>query len=193
VDIPIGLKGQDSKERLCDKQARAVLSPKKKPCVFRAPSRCAINAITYSEAHALNLACTGKGLSQQCFGIVPKIREMDIFLRAEPQRQKVREMHPEVAFWALNHRQSMLFSKKKAEGFEERMAILCQHLPSAERLVESALKKYLRKEVARDDIVDALVGAVLARQFDKLQRFPETPEMDDTGVIMEIVYWEPDE
>lgn len=191
VDIPIGLKSRDAAERLCDKQARAVLSPKKKPCVFRAPSRCAIDADSYAEANARNLACTGKGLAQQCFGIVPKIREMDIFLRSEPQRHKVREMHPEVAFWALNRRQSMRFSKKKAEGFEERMAIIAQHLPPAESLVESAMSTYMRKEVARDDIVDALVGVVLARQFKNLQRFPEAPEMDDTGVIMEIVYWGP--
>ena len=85
----------------------------------------------------------------------------------------------------------MRFSKKKAEGFEERMAIIAQHFPPAERLVESAMSTYMRKEVARDDIVDALVGVVLARQFDNLQRFPATPEIDDTGVTMEIVYWEP--
>ena len=191
VDIPIGLKGRDKDERLCDKQARAVLPPKKKPCVFPAPSRCALDCETYGEASEQNNACTGRKLSQQSFAIIPKIREVDSFLGSEPERFKIREMHPEVAFWALNHRQAMCFPKKKTEGFEERMGILSQHIPGARKVVDLALKQYRRKEVARDDIVDALVGVVLARHFDKLQRFPEEPEYDDTGAIMEIVYWEP--
>ena len=32
IDIPIGLRGRHRDERLCDKQARAVLSANKKPC-----------------------------------------------------------------------------------------------------------------------------------------------------------------
>jgi predicted RNase H-like nuclease len=191
IDIPIGLRGTCPDERLCDKQARAVLPPKKKPCVFPAPSRCGLEHETYSEASQRNFECTGRRLSKQTFGIVPKIREVDDYLENEQQRHKVREMHPEVAFWGLNDKQAMSFSKKSTEGFDERMRILTQHYPSAEELVDLAMHQYFRNQVARDDIVDALVGAVLARQTKELQQFPQVPEIDDKGVNMEIVYWLP--
>ena len=54
IDIPIGLRGMCPDERLCDKQARAVLPPKRKPCVFPAPSRCGLECETYFEASQRN-------------------------------------------------------------------------------------------------------------------------------------------
>lgn len=191
LDIPIGLRGKHPDERLCDKQARKVLQPKRGSSVFPAPSRCALECTSYEEASQRNKACTGRGLSKQTFNIIPKIREVDFFLRSEKRREKVHEMHPEVCFWALNKGQPMTFNKKTTEGYEERVALLSKYYPGSRRIIEMALQQHTRAEVARDDIVDALVGAVTARNSNSLQRFPENPEIDDEDLPMEIVFWIP--
>jgi predicted RNase H-like nuclease len=120
-----------------------------------------------------------------------KIRQVDDFLQKEPQSKKIHEMHPEVGFWALNQRQAMSYSKKTEQGFEQRIELLSKYYSAVGELVDQAMQEYPRKLLARDDIVDAMVCAVVARQADSLQRFPPQPEKDEKGLPMEIVYWEP--
>ena len=74
----------------------------------------------------------------------------------------VREVHPELCFWGLNGGQAMLHRKKTRDGFAERMAILERMLPESARTAREALAKYLRRDVARDDIADALVALATA-------------------------------
>ncbi len=85
----------------------------------------------------------------------------------------------------------MNFNKRSTEGYEERLAVLARYYPNARGIVDMALQQHRRVEVARDDVVDALVGAVTARNVKSLSRFPDTPEIDEMGLPMEIVYWEP--
>jgi predicted RNase H-like nuclease len=191
IDIPIGLKRHQKEERSCDKQARALLQPSRGASVFPAPSRCALNSRSYEDAVRRNRQCTGRGLSKQSFWIMPKIREVDEFVRSGRCDFRIREMHPELCFWALNNKRPMSYRKKSRDGYEERMALLCRYYPKSRELVERALLTYKQKEVARDDIVDALVGAVTARHADSLRALPLVPEIDDEGLAMEIVYWEP--
>ena len=188
IDIPIGLRGEHPDERTCDKLARRVLRPKRHSSVFPAPSRLALDCTTYREASVHNRACTGRGLSQQTFNIMPKIREVDLFLRGNSSGGKIREMHPEVALWALNGERAMGHAKRTKDGFEERMAVLSRYLPNAREIVAMALREHPRKAVARDDVIDALVGAVTARFHPKLQSLPEVPEFDDEDLPMEIVF-----
>lgn len=190
LDIPIGLRGRHPEGRLCDSMAREVLKPIRSSSVFPAPSRCALAAEAYEEASQRNYACTGKKLTRQTFAILPKIREVDDFLRRTEAHGKVREMHPEVCFWALNNARSMNHRKKSVEGYEERVLLLSRFLPGAGEFVEGALKEHGRAGAGRDDIVDALVGAVTARLGD-LRCLPEAPETDDEGLPMEIVYAAP--
>jgi predicted RNase H-like nuclease len=190
IDIPIGLRREHRDERLCDKMARAVLQPKRGASVFPAPSRCALACESYEEASEHNRACTGRRLTRQTWAIIPRIREVDQFLRTETRRAKIHEMHPEVCFWALNIRQPMNFTKRSTEGFEDRLAVLARYYLNSRAMVEMAMRQHRRAEVARDDIVDALVGAVTARNVESLSRFPDTPEIDETGLPMEIVYWD---
>ncbi len=75
----------------------------------------------------------------------------------------VREMHPEVCFWALNKKMEMDHSKKTIEGVNQRLNILSKFHNNSSAILDSSLAKYLRKEVAKDDIIDALVGAVTAK------------------------------
>jgi predicted RNase H-like nuclease len=188
IDIPIGLLRREPQARECDKQARRILGRPRGASVFTAPSRCALDCKTYSEANTRNRACTGRGLSRQCFGILPKIREMDAYLDKPDRRSKIHEMHPEVCFWALNKQTPMAFNKKQVEGFVERLQLLARDCPESQSMIESAMQTYPRAELARDDIVDALVGAVTARFAKPLRRIPEHPARDEKELIMEIVY-----
>ena len=48
--------------------------------------------------------------------------------------------------------------------------------------------KFKRSEVAKDDILDALVGMVVAITFDnKLKTLPASSQLDSRGTPMEIV------
>ena len=163
-------------------------SPKRGSSVFPAPSRCALEDVSYEEASERNRVCTGRKLTKQTYAIIPKIREVDTYLRGERRRNKIHEMHPEVCFWSLNGQQPMNYKKKSVEGYEERIAVLTKYYKKSREIAEVAMQQHARADVARDDIVDALVGAVTARNSKILLRFPETPEIDDMGLPMEIVY-----
>jgi len=132
----------------------------------------------------------GKGLTRQAFEIVPKIREVDDLLaESERARSMVREVHPELCFWAFGEGKPMRNGKKTDDGFRERMAVLEQLLPGCGEVVRSALSRYRRKEVLRDDMVDALVLAATAAAPDStLRTVPATPERDSRGLPMEMVY-----
>ena len=109
-------------------------------------------------------------------------------MRSQDLQGKVREMHPELAFWALNDRKPLHFGKKTREGAEERLEILTRFLPFAEDCYKNALNTYKRKDVAADDILDAMVGAVTAMHFPGIKTLPENPIKDDEGLAMEMVY-----
>lgn len=125
----------------------------------------------------------------QSFNIIPKIKEVDHFMCTKNDYGiDMREMHPEICFWSLNNFKSMAHGKKKKEGFNERIDVLKRHYKHTEAIIEDALSNYLRKELARDDIADALIGAVTAQYSTKLTTLPEVPEIDSQGLPMEMVY-----
>ncbi len=187
VDIPIGLREKDSRKRLCDTEARKVLG-KRSSSVFPPPSRLALDADDYAEASEINFENTGKRLIRQSYTITSKIKEVDDFIISTGLQGKFREMHPEVCFWALNNYESMKFRKKRFVGFEERKFILKKYFSNTDKLIQEARAKYLKKELADDDILDALVGAISARFYKNLKQLPEFPELDEKGIKMEIVY-----
>src|SRR5882724_5840186 len=82
VDVPIGL--TDSGARDCDLLARAHLRAPRSSSVFPAPVRSTLVATTYIQACQLGVKADGRRLSQQAWGILPKIREVDAFLRSDP-------------------------------------------------------------------------------------------------------------
>ncbi|MCI0513134.1 DUF429 domain-containing protein [candidate division KSB1 bacterium] len=187
ADIPIGLREVDKNERRCDLAARRVLK-QRRSSVFPAPARLALNCKTYEAACHANFACTGRKLSQQSWAIAAKIKAMDDFLGTLGPTQKIREIHPEVGFWALNRYAPMQYNKKSQEGFNERIALLSDYGGDAKAMVAAARQKYHSNEVASDDILDAAVAAVTARFQPRLGTLPETPERDPKGLPMEIVF-----
>jgi predicted RNase H-like nuclease len=196
VDIPIGLRDSGSAERSCDVAARAVLGPRKSS-VFRAPVRAALTAPDYPSASAINSDKTrsdrvrGRRLSQQCFAILPKIREVDEYLsRRSSTRVAIREMHPEVCFWALNGGRPLKPKKTRLKGRTERLRILQAHVPALAAFIEARIRGFAHLGVGADDIMDAAVGAAtgfLSRGAPRT--FPADPERDRHGLAMEMVYW----
>lgn len=193
VDIPIGLKEDGLEERRCDKAARHILG-RRGSSVFPAPVRQVLTESTYEAASRTNRRVRGKKISKQTWAIVPKITDVDHLLADVPfARGHVREIHPEVLFWALNGRKAMRFNKKKRPGIEERMAVLGRYEQRTQVIHDDVMANYFRKVVGRDDVLDALAAAVTARLGypDKLATLPENPPRDARGLPMEMVFYNP--
>ena len=190
IDIPIGLRDSGHEERLCDRQARKALGRPRNSSVFPVPCRPSLHARGYRDACRINERCTGRRLSKQSWHIAGKIREVDALLQSHAQaRALVREVHPEVLFWALNRCRCMKHSKRTEAGFGDRLRLLELRYPGSEGIVTTALNAFRRRSVGRDDILDALAAAITGRLGrGSLQSFPDCPERDATGLPMEIVY-----
>lgn len=190
IDIPIGLRDDSGDPRKCDTEARKQLGRGRASSVFPAPIREILHESTYAEAHEKSQDLIGKGISKQSFAITPKIREVDTLLASNTlARDLIREVHPELCFWAFNSQQAMKFRKTTPEGFDERMAVLRHVLPESKEIASDLIARYLRKDVARDDIADALVALATAMQpADALRTLPSEPEKDSRGLPMEMVY-----
>lgn len=190
VDIPIGLRDDTPAPRCCDTAARKLLGAKGSS-VFPAPIRAIFAEPTHATATSKSRKLIGKGISQQTFAIVPKIREVDELLTScGRSKGMVREVHPEVCFWGLNGGREMQHAKKTKDGYAERMALMREVLPQvADQVAEEALKKYRRKDVARDDIADALAAlATAVAPENTIHTVPAAPERDSQGLPMEMVY-----
>ena len=193
IDIPIGLPDSGPDGRLCDREARQLLGRWRASSVFSAPARRTLAAANYPHALKLNRQATGRGLSKQAWGIVPKIREIDTLLcDNRALRGMLRESHPELCFWALNGKQAMQYNKKKREGQQERLLVLEHYFPQCHALFEQVCGEFLRRQVARDDIIDAMVCAVTAKfGYGGYRMAPASPTRDGQGLPMEIVYYTP--
>ena len=190
VDIPIGLPWRDCPVRPCDTLARKCLGRCRASSVFPAPSRAACGATDIADARAKNSAELGRSLSAQAWGICAKVAEVDRFLLGNAASQaRVREVHPEVCFWALNGRQSMQHSKGKGPGSSERLAVLTPHEPRSQALLDTVLREQLRRDVQPDDVLDALVAFVTAAAGPSaVRRLQGQPARDQVGLPMEMLH-----
>jgi predicted RNase H-like nuclease len=188
VDIPIGLPFNEP--RTCDLDARKLMGEGKTSTVFPPSCREALSAETYEEACEINKKVLGKKISLQAYHISKKTKQVDDFLLSNPQaRQKIRETHPEICFWALAGGKTMQFPKKKKHGFKERLDLLKKVFSPTQAMVNAALKRYQRKEVAKDDILDSIAAAIVAcSPVRSLTTVPEMPGKDAKGLPMEIVF-----
>ena len=189
IDIPIGLPS-GGEGRLCDREARRKLVPHRTSSVFPVPVRSALTAETYEEASEKNWKASGKRLSKQTYAIMPKIKEVDSLLRGSAKaRRVVREVHPEICFWALAGASPMRHNKKTGRGFDERIAVLERFHPSAVRCFDEIRTGYRRVDLADDDILDAMALAITASaNRGALRTLPEVPVEDSCGLPMGMVY-----
>lgn len=188
VDIPIGLPSARSPVRECDRRARQLLGRERSASVFPVPARSAIQAAHLSAARRANLREIGRSLSAQSWAIAPKIAEVDAFLSANPS-VPLREIHPEVCFWALASQRPMAHRKSTREGHEERLRILEQVEPAIRSFTAFVLRHTRRKDVAPDDVLDAAVAFVTAeaRQGALVSVVRDSP-IDECGRRMEVLY-----
>ncbi|MDA0979133.1 MAG: DUF429 domain-containing protein [Proteobacteria bacterium] len=158
VDIPQGLTSREP--RRLESLVRRQL-PGKASSVFAVPCREAVYADSYDNACEMNAGRFNRRISLQSWNICPKIREVDRLLRQQPDRApEIYESHPELCFHLLGDGH-VTASKKTAAGVSQRLAVLERYLEGAGQLYESALASWRRRELARDDILDAMVLSLL--------------------------------
>jgi len=184
VDIPIGLSDGD-KPRDCDLAARKLLRGRRASSVFPAPIRPCLPAKDRATASEISFEYSGKRLSCQSFNILGKIRQVDDLMTPKLQ-QRVREIHPEISFWALNDKKPMQHKKIRVVGRRERMKLLSPIFSDLEEIIAEVRRP---RNVAPDDILDALVAVWTAAQavIGKVKTLPENPELDSKGLRMEIL------
>lgn len=185
IDMPIGF-ASSADEIRPDAAARKMISSRS-PAIFSAPGRDSVYAVSEEEQIKKNKESLGKGLSRQTMAIIPKMRELDVFLQTnEEYKNVIKESHPEVCFARLNG--SVVMSKKsKADGLEERLCILRQYLPGFGKNI--VLEKSKEFKCNKDDIIDAVCLAVTGRlsAVGKAESIPEEPLKDRTGLRMQMV------
>ena len=167
VDIPIGL--PDTTPRRADLLARQRLPAGRKSSVFPAPMRVATEATTHVEASAAHRAAAGVGLSIQAFRLVPKILEVDAYVRT-PRSCRVVEVHPEVSFAAMDAA-SVVPAKRTAAGAASREKAL--------RAAGIEPPAYVRGQgYAADDLLDACAAAWTAARVARgdALTLPDPPE-----------------
>ena len=185
IDIPIGL--AEVGPRLCDLEARKRLGPRASS-VFTAPIRPLLAAATWDEACSIRERLERKRISKQAWAIVPKIREVDRALRENPARQGwVREVHPEVCFWAWRG-EPMPHAKKHALGRAARLDLVGRYFGAA--AFHDVRVCHRKAEAADDDILDAFAALWTAERVvqGKSATLPEHPPLDSHRLRMEMVY-----
>jgi len=188
VDMPIGF--PQGSGRAAEREVRARLG-ERQSSVFSVPARAAVMCADYREACAANLAASDppKKVSKQIFHIFPKMREIDALMTPELQARVI-EVHPELAFWAMNGEASLPLPKKvkgqpHAPGLELRKALLAEAGFPLEALPPAA---YRRADVGADDLIDGCACAWSARRIleGRAVCFPADPPLDERGLRMAI-------
>lgn len=197
IDIPIGLPSRDCLYRHCDVEGRVKLraEPNRQRSIFSPPCRAALTTSSHEKANQENIRQIGVGLSRQSWGIIPKISEIDDFLKSNKSaRKRICETHPELAFWSLNNKVPMQEKKKTKAGRDERLKVLQIYIPNGAEIVDyykekANLHRIPSKIAGRDDIIDALVAALVASFHSKGQitSIPNSEQRDSAGLRMEMI------
>jgi predicted RNase H-like nuclease len=192
VDMPIGLPDRtQGSGRLPEQLIRPLLGGRQSS-VFAIPSRRAVEAEDYGEACAMAAATSNppRKVSRQGFALFPKIREIDALLRARPDLvSRIYEVHPELAFWALNGSQALGQPKKvKGNPYGPGMALRRELLTRSGLLPEALIHAVPPRGAAQDDLLDALAGLTVALDIARGggQSFPDPPGRDAHGLPVAI-------
>ena len=184
IDMVIGLRDNITQSRP-DEAAKKELGIKAST-VFPVPSRSAVYAKTEEEQKKANIKTIGKSLPKQSIAIIPKIRELDTFLRDHPDYQgRILESHPEVDFKRLNG--AVITTRKKEHtGFMERKNVLSHYLSRECMSDFYIMAKGL--SCKPDDLMDAACLAVTAafHAHGLSETIPEKPDRDSKGFEMKL-------
>ena len=184
IDIPIGL--TDSGPRECDVLARGMIGPRASS-VFPAPVRPVLEFDDYELANVRSREVQEKGITQQTFAIVPKIRSVEnALLHDERLRARVFESHPEVSFAAWNG-SPIEHPKRTGEGAALRKGLVESFFG---RFAFEFAREFLPRTVADDDILDAFAATWTAWRIAAgiAKSLPTLPRRDSKGLRMAIWY-----
>ncbi|HEX2075025.1 MAG TPA: DUF429 domain-containing protein [Geodermatophilus sp.] len=157
IDMPIGL--PENRPRRCDDEARERLRGLGAgSSVFPTPVRAVLATDDYAEARALSRAATDppRAPSAQAFRLVKAIRALDDAL-GDPPPERVVEVHPELAFRALDPR--VRDPKGTARGTAQRPRALEQVMGVMEALAGAPPR------VPAVDALDACAAAWSAQRI----------------------------
>lgn len=176
LDMPIGLAEGD---RTCDKEARALLGPRRSS-VFAPPARRVLHETTFRP---------GMGISLQAFDLLPRLRDVDATMTPALQA-RVKEAHPELAFAALGGA-PMRHPKRTQEGRAERGCALGRIPGDPFRAVRRDPLGWKKTQglrgVAVDDLLDACALAWTAQRIARQEaRALGDGARDARGLAMEI-------
>ena len=210
VDIPIGLPRGDgchkegceahhrnkagSAVRCCDVKARKKLRPHLTSTVFPVLLRETLSVGDYHEANRITKHHTERGLTRQSYALRKRIKEVDDLLVKRKTACEIREVHPEICFWALAKRGPMEHRKKTSAGFRDRLQLLESFLASACRDFTEIRTRFRSWQLADDDILDAMAAAITASARENMLRWlpdrsaEDEPPRDCSGRRMEMVY-----
>jgi predicted RNase H-like nuclease len=175
IEVPIGyLEEHIAGGRQCDREARAILGPRRGAAVRSAPTREQVEGDAGVSLAGLD-AVTGK--------LMPRYREMAPEMAPYRQRQ-VYEVNAELSFFQLNEDLPLKYSKRTGAGQQERLALLTKKIPGLDRITDAELRG-----VPRAHMLDVAAFLWTARRvFAKAAtRIPEDPEWDESGLRMELV------
>lgn len=185
IDIPVGLPERITGPGRAAEQAVRPLLKGKSASVFSMVARAAVMAdASYEETCRIARALSSppRAISRQGFNILPKVREVDLALRADPGlAARVHETHPEVVLTRLSGA-PVKESKKSAEGERLRRSILNgSGLALPDRLPRLA-------GAAPDDLVDAAICLVSAERIAAglARPHPSPPDVDAFGLPIAI-------
>ncbi len=189
VSLPYAINGTLI-SRDSDFLARRILG-KKGASIFNSPCFEALYENNYEAASRTNYLHTGKKLSKQTWNIMPGIRDVDRFVASNRIISHfLLEAHPELSLLRLNNMTPLKHSKKTPQGIVERVEILKKWYPLSEIIFfEMKQSDIFRKTTSDDDLVDALVLAILNYvRKDNLESLPLQPKAGHNGLPMAI-WW----
>ena len=160
IDIPIGF-GPREADRAARKYLRGNAST-----VFPTPPRNVLEAPF----------APGLGASAQAHALGPRILHVTRLARAD---DRIREVHPEVSFRAMNDGRPLRYRKKSAGGALERVELLRRHGITLDDLGDAAFAPL-------DDVLDAAAAAWSAYRIatGTAASLPDPPEVDGYSVAI---------
>lgn len=176
LNVPIGyLEEHVAGGRTCDREARALVGPRRGAAVPSAPMRRQVEAGVADGS--------AEGLSAVAAKLLPRYREVAAEMAPYLQRS-IYEVNSELSFFQLNDDQPLRWSKRSAQGQQERRELLARRIPGGERIFDAKIDR-----IPYSHFLDVAAFMWTARRIFARAgvRVPQDPQWDESGLRMEIV------
>jgi len=152
VDIPLSYPVPGTKGRVCEREGRKLLGPRRNS-MFDTYPEAVLAADNHAAANSLAQATIGCGISQQSYALWAGIKEAIALSESD---SRMHETHPELVFLRLA---GFMASKKSWTGFRRRLIAL----EAAGVMLPVEFPEM--DQAAMDDVLDAAAAALAADQI----------------------------